>query len=263
MLRRLFVTAATCVFALALGHAALGQAAPGRINRAQDGKTTCQIVTPSSPAPVDAYATRELAGYLRQITGAEFPVVAPAAMVAGRDSIFIGLSEPALKHLGPDPLASLKDQEHVTRSIGRDIFLYGKGVHGNLRAVFAFLEDSLGWRWFSLYEHPVIPSKPTVALDPFNRKLGFSFARRQVSVRKSFDYCYQNGVNMGYDARVKQIARRNGADAVKGLRAYVSAIPEDDAPAHSIFSFVPPQPKAQGADRFPWLERRNYFETNP
>jgi len=263
MPRRLFATAAACVCALALCGGALGQAAPGRINLAQDGKTTYQVVTPSSPLSVDEYAARELAGYLAQITGAEFPVVAPSDMTAGRESIFVGLSEPALKLLGPDPLASLKDQEHVTRSIGRDILLYGKGVHGNLNAVFAFLEDFMGWRWFSLYEHPVIPSRPSVALDPFNRKMGFSFARRQVSVRKSFDYCYQNGVNMGYDARIKQIARRNGEDAVKGLRAFVSAIPEDDDPAHSLFSFVPPQPKAQGADRFPWLERRNYFETNP
>jgi len=74
-------------------------------------------------------------------------------MNSERPAIFVGLSEPALRYLGRDPLAALEDQEHVTRSIGPNIFLYGKGAHGNLHAVMEFLENSLGWRWYSVYDY--------------------------------------------------------------------------------------------------------------
>jgi len=33
-------------------------------------------------------------------------------------------------------------------------------VHGSLNAVFDFLREDAGWRWYSVFEHPVLPSKP-------------------------------------------------------------------------------------------------------
>ncbi len=46
------------------------------------------------PSAVDEYAANELAGYLRQITGAQFPVVAADGMAEGKPPILIGLSAP-------------------------------------------------------------------------------------------------------------------------------------------------------------------------
>lgn len=262
-MRTTWIVAAGFSFALGMCPWTSATSAAQGISLAQEGRTSYQIVTPATPSAVDEYAARELGGYLKQATGAEFPVVSPATCAPDRPAIFIGLSDPVLKRIGQDPLGKLKEQEHVTRSIGQDIFLYGKGVHGNLHAVFAFLEEGVGWRWYSLYEHPVIPSRPTLALKPFNRTQGFSFAYRHVGVQRGMDYYYQNGMNLGFDSRVKSIARRTNPDAARSLGRFVSAIHEEDAVTHTLFSYIPPKPSAEGANRFPWLERRNYFETNP
>ncbi|NOZ20780.1 MAG: DUF4838 domain-containing protein, partial [Planctomycetes bacterium] len=222
------------------------------------GTTTYQIVKPANPSGVDDYAVQTLVQYLKQITGAEFPVVEPDKMAEDRHSIFIGLSAPAIKHLGQDPLAGLKDQEHVARSIGQDIFLYGKGVHGNLHAVMEFLENSLGWRWYSVYENPVIPKKPTVTLAPFNRRRGFSFAFREVGLRYGLDFYYQNGMNMGFDRQARKLRKYN-ADIRDGI---VSLMP-NPVFVHSLHRYIPPEPDNKYARTFDWLKRKNYFETNP
>ena len=120
--------AVSCVWLPAAASFAAG------LQLAVAGKTDYQIVLAADAADVDRYAAETLAGYLRQITSAEFPVVASDAINEDRPALFVGLSEPALRRLGGDPRARLEDQEHVSRSKGRDIFLYGRGVHGNLHA---------------------------------------------------------------------------------------------------------------------------------
>ncbi len=227
---------------------------------AKDGQTSYQIVKPANPSALDEYAASELARYLEQITGAQFPVVAADDVAEGKPSILIGLSVPALRHLGPTPLVALKDQEHVACSSGQNILLYGKGVHGNLHAVLEFLENSLGWRWYSVFEHPVVPRQPTVTLAPFRRQRGFSFAYRKVDLQRGMDYFYQQGINMGLDSRVRSLTRRHGSG---DFSRFVSAIPDAEGGVHTLFRYVPPEPAAAEADRFPWLEQTDYFKTHP
>lgn len=128
----------------------------------RDGTTDYRIVQPQNPAPVDQYAVTTLAHYLQEITGAEFPVIEPQEVAQPESCIFVGLSGPAREVLGDDPLADLAEEEHVTRRVGSGIFLYGKGIHGSLYAVTEFLEGSLGWRWYSVHEERLLPSRPQV-----------------------------------------------------------------------------------------------------
>jgi len=263
MMTRILVNMANMVLlaaAVGLTSCQTPGAGVGPVVLATNGTTFYQVVKPSNATAVDDYAARELVLYLKQITGAEFPVVTPESRDATRPALFLGLSDPARKIIGQDPLGSLKDQEHVARSLGPDIFIYGKGVHGNLYAVMEFMETSLGWRWFSVFEHPVTPSRPTVTLEPFNRKKGFSYAYRKVDMQRGFDYYYQQGMNMGFDDRKRMFEKRRGT--LTNLACFVSEIPEDTA-GHSLFSYIPPDPKDSSADRFDWLEKKNYFETNP
>jgi hypothetical protein len=119
ILRRAAAAAAItafCVWLLAAPSFAAG------LQLAAAGKTSYQIVFAADAPDVDRYAAETLAGYLRQITSAEFPVVASGEMTEDRPALFVGLSEPALRRLGGDPLARLEDQEHVSRSKGRDIW---------------------------------------------------------------------------------------------------------------------------------------------
>lgn len=230
---------------------AAGAEVQSDVRLATNGKTSYQIVKPAKPSAVDSYAISTLAEYLKQITGADFPVVAPDKKIEGCRGIYVGLSATVLERLGQDPLAKLKDQEHVSLSSGGDVFLYGKGIHGNLHAVMEFLENSLGWRWYSVFEKPVLPSTPTVTLKPFNRKRGFSFRSREVGLRYDQNFYYQRGLNMG--------SERWGTKPDSVFVPYL----RNDKFVHSSFAYVPPTPETVYSHTFPWIERTNYFETNP
>jgi hypothetical protein len=233
----------------------------GQLLLSKDGNTGYSIVKPDSPTLVDDYAAKELAGYLELITGVKFPITTPSDATAGKPSIYIGVSGPVVKHLGSDPMLKLKDQEFVVRNVGQDIFLYGKGVHGNLYAVMDFLENSLGWRWYSVFESPVIPARRTLILEPFERQKGFSFAYRCVSNRRGLDFFYQQRMNMGFDEHVKR--QRLKGNTSPDLNRFVSEIPDADlAATHNLFSYITPNPKSEEAGRYDWVTK-NYFATNP
>ncbi|HUT95309.1 MAG TPA: DUF4838 domain-containing protein [Thermoguttaceae bacterium] len=229
--------------------------AGAEIRLASDGATDYEIVRAADASGVDCYAAKTLAGYLRQSTGAEFPLVTPDERAAGKPAIFVGLSEPALALSGPDPLAGLKDQGHVARSVGPDIVLYGQGVHGNLYAVTEFLENSVGWRWYSVYEEPVVPARPNLTLQPFHRTRGFDFTSREVPLRYGTDFYLQNRINMGLEREL----RRKQQPLPPHL---VSWLPNENF-VHSSFAYIPPTPDARYAGDFQWMTKRNYFETNP
>mgnify|MGYP006305698703 CR=1 FL=1 len=146
-------------------------AVAAELKLADQRETTYTIVAPGKPTSVDNYALNALQHYLNQITGAEFAITGSADLDADQPAIFVGLSDCALKRLGDvNPMTALKAEEHVVRSKDDDIFLYGKGIHGNLWAVMNFLEASLGWRWYSVHEKPVTLRNPDIELEPLDRK---------------------------------------------------------------------------------------------
>ncbi len=216
-----------------------------------NGSTGFRIVKPANPSVVDDYALAKLSGYLKQITGVEFPTVSADEAADDNPCLYVGVNAAVKEKLGGDPLAALQDQEHVSQSKGCDIFLYGKGVHGNLNAVMEFMETSLGWRWYSVFEKPVIPPTPTVSLKPFERKRGFSFRSREVGLIGDPHFYYQNGMNMASE----KWGSRSEDNFVPYLR--------NDKFVHSSFAYIPPTPDTVYSKSFPWMERTDYFATNP
>lgn len=225
------------------------------VNLATNGETSYAIVKPAHPTGVDEFAVKTLATYLHQMTGAEFPVIGPDEVGDRLNAVFVGVSEPMRERLGENtPVAKLKEQEYVVRNVGPDVFLYGEGVHGDLRAVMDFLEG-LGWRWYSVFEKPVVPSKPTITLKPFDRTRGFSFNARQVAHRYGYDFYLLNGINQGFEVKF----RKSGQEKPPH---YVSFMPTEKF-VHSSFSYIPPTPDTTYADEFKWMTKRDYFTTNP
>ena len=253
---------ATCLFLLAsfLFLAAqattLAQSDGEQILTLTESKQTrYQIVAVSDADGVEAYAAETLAGYLKEMTGAEFPVVSPDERDADRPAIFVGLSELAQQLLDWDPLAELREQEHVARSVGPNILLYGKGHRASLDAVMDFLENSLGWRWYSPFEKPVVQRKATLNLQPFSRRRDFDFVSRQLALRFDATFFLQHGVNMGLETK---LLRRE--ETVPG---YLKSWLPNENFVHTTFAYIPPMPGDKYANGFPWVEKRNYFATNP
>ena len=124
---------------------------------AENGKTPYTIVIPAKAAKIEKAAARDLAVYLKKVTGAEFPV----AETAAPPRIVIGKAAPAdTKPLGP--------RERRVRSENGDLHLYGADPRGSAFAVYDFLDDIIGCRWFSLWGDEYVPEKPTLTLPELN-----------------------------------------------------------------------------------------------
>lgn len=226
---------------------------------AENGRAEYVVVQPETPTAIDAFAIKELAAFLKKATGAEFKVVPPDRTADSRKRIFVGLSAPALKILGNDPLAGMTNQEHVARNIGADVFLYGQGPHGNLYAVYEFLETSVGCRWFSAFGRMKIPQHPSLRLQAFNRRVQPAFPYRYLGAYNFFlrpdaaFFLYRNRLNLS----VQRIAQ--------GETGVVDAVSLSDPGCHTLFAYIPPQEKPRHGINPPleYLKNKNYYKTNP
>lgn len=137
--------------------------------------------------------------------------------------------------------------------------LYGKGLHGNLYAVLDFMETSLGRRWVSRFEKPVVPLKRDLVIRPLDRKKGFSFAYRYLEYPG--EYAYQNGINMEFSELNAAYKTRTHTDLFPPGVSSKTTIP---GLVHSIFSYIPPSPERQRwRESFTWVQNKSYFNTNP
>ncbi|MBW7991680.1 MAG: DUF4838 domain-containing protein [Planctomycetes bacterium] len=125
---------------------------------AENGVAKAVIVIAEDASKPEQHAAAELAEFLEQITGAEFEVVSPPAADSPR--LLIGAE--AAKLAEPDfSTEGLGTDGVVIRRVGDDLILAGGHPRGTLYAVYTFLEDELGCRWWSSNES-TIPNKPTL-----------------------------------------------------------------------------------------------------
>ncbi len=229
------------------------------LHLAEGGKTDYVIVLPEKASAIDKYAVESLAAFLRDKTaGAEFKVVESGKVPAGKKRIVVGTEDPV-------KLGALKDQDYVVKGGGGDILLYGKGPHGNLNAVFDFMEKDLGYRLYVESEYPssgkwsISDSEPSfraarkLVIQSPDRKESFSFKYRLPYNPRLF--YYQKGLNMGFSE-----ARKSGRSYPSGVQslAFMPAI------GHTFFSYIPPTPDTMAWPKsYPWMEKKDYFKTNP
>jgi len=125
---------------------------------AENGVAEAVIVIAPDAAEPEQHAAGELANFLSQITGAKFDIVPPPA--AGKSRLLVGPQ--AAKLAAPDFSADgLGAEGIIIRSAGDDLILAGGYPRGTLYAVYTFLEEQLGCRWWSSTES-TIPKKPTL-----------------------------------------------------------------------------------------------------
>ncbi len=132
----------------------------------QDGQAKATIVIAADASEPEQHAAKELAAFLGQITGATFEL-APQEK-AGTSCLFVGIgaAKQADKQFSTEGLGA---EGIVVRTLGDDLILAGGPPRGTLYAVYTFLEDQLGCRWWSSTES-TIPKKPTVSIEAINVK---------------------------------------------------------------------------------------------
>lgn len=130
---------------------------------ARGGKATCVIVTADKPDAVTQTAVAELAVYLGRITGASFPVNPEAEVEVQVPQIIVGPCQRLETRFGEKALEGLGHDGILIRSAENCLGLAGAPPRGTLYAVYTFLEDTLGCRWWTSTEETV-PSCPDLRI---------------------------------------------------------------------------------------------------
>lgn len=153
-----------------------------------DGRSEYTIVVASDASAPEQTAAKELQGYVKQSTGAVLPIVSPATAGKG-PHLVIGPCE-AFRIACPDvDLSALKHDGIVLRTVGRNLYLAGGQPRGTLYAVYTFLEDTVGVRWWSSTEKSV-PNRPTLKLPNLNVVYVPKLRCREAFYRDAFEGVY-------------------------------------------------------------------------
>lgn len=185
---------------------------------AKDGVSGWNIVLPDAPTIVEKTAARELSEYLKLVTGADFQTIAEKDVPAdGKSLIFVGNTAKA-------PKKDYKFDEILIKMDGGNLILSGHQRRGCLYAVYSFLQDVVGVRWWAP-EATLTPKKPTLVIAD---DLNVSYAPQMIS-REMYHRDAQPTV---FSARMKG----NGALTPE----YGSAVRIVNF-VHSFYIYLPPE----------------------
>ena len=190
---------------------------------AENGVAKVVIVVAPDASEPERHAADELANFLEQITQGKFEKAAPPAV--GKSRLLVGPE--ASKLADPDfSTDGLGADGIVIRTAGDDLILAGGDPRGTLYAVYTFLEDQLGCRWWSS-QVSTIPRKPTIIIDRLSIRYVPALEYREPYWFDAFDgdWAVRNKCN-GHAERLD--AKRGGKHVYQGF-------------VHTFYPLIPPQ----------------------
>ncbi|MGI6294881.1 MAG: DUF4838 domain-containing protein [Armatimonadota bacterium] len=134
---------------------------------ASEGKAQCSIVISKDATAPQLTAAKELQSYLNQVTGAEFAIRRESQVKPDAPQILVGPSSRLKKLASGVDWSALGHDGIVIRTVENKLLLAGGEPRGTLYAVYTFLEDTVGCRWWSGTESdiPTIKNLTIPALD--------------------------------------------------------------------------------------------------
>jgi hypothetical protein len=204
--------------------AALGlmaRSAMAEVKLAHRGQATARIVLAAGASETERFAAGELALFLHIVTGASFSIVDAPGEAGGR--LLVGPA--AAQAAGLDLPADLASEEIVIRSAGRDLVLAGGGSRGTLYAVYTFLEDIVGCRWWTGTASRM-PWKPSLSVTEVSIRFRPPLEYREPYWYVAFDPLWA--------ARNKANGTQAGGDAQRGGRQIYEGF------VHTFYTLIPP-----------------------
>ncbi|HSW46408.1 MAG TPA: DUF4838 domain-containing protein [Phycisphaerae bacterium] len=194
----------------------------GAIEIAKDGAGKATIVVVKGSSYPVRHAARELKDHLKKITGADLAI--DEAGAAGSPRILVGPKSARLAD--PDfPAEELGDEGIVIRTVGDDLILAGGEPRGTLYAVYTFLEDHVGCRWWTP-DANTIPHKPTLSFEKLDVRYVPPLEYREPFWETAFDrdWAVRNKVNGTHLPLTPQVG---GKQVIAGF-------------VHTFYPLIPP-----------------------
>jgi hypothetical protein len=200
------------------------------ITIATSGKPQASIVVGADATVVERYAADELARFLRQVTGGEFKVNDSSANSESRLLVGAGAARLADAQFSTDDLGN---EGIVIRTAGNDLILAGGRPRGTLYAVYTFLDEQVGIRWWSP-SATFVPSRPDLRFDKLDVRYIPPLEYREPFWFSAFDgdWAARNRSN-GPTMRLEE--KHGGKHVIEGF-------------VHTFFLLIPPE---------------KYFKTHP
>jgi len=150
---------------------------------AKDGRATAKIVLANSPTRVEQNAAEELKSHLNTIvTGSAWSVIRESDVDKNATLILVGDSKLARELFPAVDFDAIPYDGIVIKTSGNKLLLAGHKMRGNLYAVYTFLQDTLGCRWWTSTES-AIPRKSDIVVPALDVEYAPQLIHRETNYR--------------------------------------------------------------------------------
>jgi hypothetical protein len=190
---------------------------------AKKGKAAAGIVIGADAVETEKWAAEELSFYLSFVTGGQFRIVSDPELFENR--LLVGEGAFGMAGNGFD-VRDLEPEEIFIQTQGHDLILVGGSPRGTLYAVYTFLEDIVGCRWWTRKAYH-IPRKRSLTLPALSIRYAPPLEYREPFWFVAFDPFWA--------ARNKANGTRAGGDEIRGGRHVYEGF------VHTFYSLIPPE----------------------
>lgn len=227
------------LFCFAALWATTAPAAPGdALNLARNGATDYRIVIPAASSRGERAAADELAGFLREISGATFPIVTDDVEIGEAEILLADNAH--LEKLGINlDFERLGPEGYHLLTAGRHLVIAGGPRRGTINGVYGFLQDVIGCRWY----HPrvsVIPRKPTLAVPALDSVEIPAYEARNIFCRAAADLDWAARMRLNYFTRDVGHARDGSWEELMSDPRFDGFLHYAEWHVHTFIRFVHP-----------------------
>ncbi|MBQ3344639.1 MAG: DUF4838 domain-containing protein [Kiritimatiellae bacterium] len=208
----------------------------GETRLSEDGKTDYKIVVDEAAPPPVQFAAEELQTFLKESTGADFPIVSAAT----GPTIEVGTEKARAIVSAAYPRPFKVETSAVVTKDGT-LAIWGAGEAGHAYGVYMFLERVIGCRWFTVMGENLVPKHPTLTVGDLSLierpKLDYrmllTFGGERDKDSKNHLFLFRNRINQ-QEGNFENVVRKdlNGKMPVR--------MRENRPNCHSFFKYMPP-----------------------
>ena len=198
--------------------------AAAEITLAERGKTAYSIVLGENASPSERHGAKELQVFLQIISGAFFPIAFEAETGSG-PAIFLGESRRLSQVDKSIDFPSFGNEGFIIKTSGEHLILAGGKLRGSMYAVYSFLEDILGCRWYSS-EVSKIPRTSTLVIPQLDKTEMPAFEYREPY--------WKDALDKDWAARNRCNSSASGLDSERGGKVNYRSV-------HTFYPRIPPE----------------------
>ncbi len=156
--------------------------ASNKLNLVSNSSSEYEIVVPEDAQELVFKAAEELQKYIYKISGADINIISLDELIPGKNKIYIGVSVPNQED------SDMTEHQVILSNNNKDLYITGGSSQSTLNAVYVFLEEYLGCRWYSPTAE-MVPETSSIILDlPINYNYTPEITTRTVHSRLFYNH---------------------------------------------------------------------------